>query len=84
MLLNIGQIAKFQEVKLKFTDQEVEFMSHALARFAYMVNESIDEEEAQQIIFDHMIKRPLCVEGVHELGHLVRSTALDPERHTIH
>lgn len=83
-LLNIGQIAKFQEVHLKFNEQEAEMLSYLLARFGYMINESIDEEEAQEIIFKHLKKKPLGVEGIHELGYMVRSTAFDPDKHTVH
>lgn len=83
-LLNIGQIAKFQEVRIKFDAQECEFLAHIFARFGYMLNESIDEEESVGIIMKHLEKKPLTVEGIHELGHLVRSTAFDEDRHTVH
>jgi len=83
-LLNIGQIAKYQEVKIRFDKQECEFLAHIIARFGYMLNESIDEEESVGIIKKHLEKQPLSVEGIHELGHLVRSTAFDEDRHTVH
>ena len=83
-LLNIGQIAQFQEVRIKFNDKDSDFLAHVLARFGYMLNESIDEEESVEIIKKHLTKNPLSVEGIHELGHLVRSTAFDEDRHTTH
>lgn len=83
-LLNLGQIAKYQDIKIRFNKNEAEFMAHIIARFGYMLNESIDEVEAVEILKKYLEKQPLSVEGIHELGHLVRSTILDEDRHVIH
>lgn len=81
LIQNLHKLQKFDEVELKLQRYEKDFFSHLLARFAYLMNPQVDEDEAVDIIRDFIREENLNVHNVHQLGMLVRTTIFDPQRH---
>ena len=83
-MLNPDKLKKFEDVEIKFEGEQAAVMGSILARFAYMMNAELDEDEASDIIEEFLEKNSLDVRNVHELAMMVKSTAFDGRKDKVH
>lgn len=83
VLLNMEKLKKFDKVDMIFRGKQAAVMACLLARFAYMMNQEIDEDEAAEIIEEFFERESLDVHNVHDLAIMVKSTAYNPKRDRI-
>ena len=84
MMLNLDKLKRFDGVDMLFRDKQASMMACLLARFAYMMNQDIDEDESAEIIEDFFKINSLDIHNIHDLAAMVKSTAFDPRRDQVH
>lgn len=81
---NVHKLKPFENDRLPLKRYEKDFFAAMLARYTYLINSQIDEDEATEIIFDFIKEQDLDVHNVHQLGLLVRTAMFDPKKDTVH
>jgi hypothetical protein len=63
---------------------EVETAAAIFAKFAHLLNPSVDEYHAFMIMRDYIVNEGIAIETVEELVFLLQETIFDPKRDKVH
>jgi len=81
---DLEEIKKYEDINLVLTKQERDLLAIIMARFAYMLNSSIDEWESREYIKQCLEEEKLNIISIHQIAMLVNSTIFDPDRDVDH
>lgn len=80
ILFDMGKLAEYRNLELKFTDRNREFFAKILARYSMIIQPELDEDEVADLVSYYLTTNNLCVTNIHELAEYVKVTMYNPDR----